>query len=73
MFSSDAKLKTTTRTEPRTSAARGAFRATPSGAPKQVPTTMPPKPAQAPGPKTPSAPTGGTARKCLHRIPEEFY
>ncbi|KIM45307.1 hypothetical protein M413DRAFT_441989 [Hebeloma cylindrosporum] len=60
VFSSDAKLKTTTRTEPRTTAARGAFRATPGGAPKQVPTTLPPKPEPAPIPKTPSAPTTGT-------------
>jgi len=61
MFSSSPKLKTTARTEPRTSAARGAFRATQSGIPKEVPTTLPPKPAPAPTPKTSSGPTKSTA------------
>jgi len=72
MFTSNAKLKTTTRTEPRASAVRGAFRATPSGAPKQVPTTLPPKPAPAPIPKTPSAPVESTAREYFYRVGEEF-
>ena len=54
MFSSDPKLKTTTRTEPRLGGFRGAFRATPTGVPKNVSTTIPPKPK----PQEPS-PTSG--------------
>ena len=73
MFTSNAKLKTTTRTEPRASAVRGAFRATPSGAPKQVPTSLPPKPAPAPIPKTPSAPAASTGGEYFYHIAEEFY
>ncbi|KAF8904426.1 hypothetical protein CPB84DRAFT_1727744 [Gymnopilus junonius] len=51
MFSSDPKLKTTTRTEPRS---RGAFRATASGVPKVVPKAMP-KPTPASVPSTASS------------------
>ncbi|KAF8973070.1 hypothetical protein BDZ97DRAFT_1779193 [Flammula alnicola] len=57
MFSASPKLKTATRAEPRAETARRAFRATPSGIPKQVPSTLPPKPEPAPPRAKGPAPT----------------
>ncbi|KAF9478819.1 hypothetical protein BDN70DRAFT_879530 [Pholiota conissans] len=55
MFNASPKLNTATRTEPRTTTARAAFRATPTGIPKAIPTKMPPKPTLATS--VPTAPT----------------